>query len=414
MLSRFRVDAAFWVAVASVLLAIGGWWMHSVPLAAVGVLGVGSIGLLFVWQRECLTGVTYTGDLTETRAMFGEVIGYDVELCNDKLLPLTWLHVEDDVPSDLDVGGGTVVEGTSARADLLVQLLPMLPYQRVRRHFTVRCDHRGLHTFGPARVTSGDPVGYRRHSTRTSCQVQVLVYPKIFTLEPAGIASAVPLGNHRAVVPLPGDPSRVAGVREYRPGDPLRHVDWRASARGGGLLVREFEQTATLRVALFLDMAVPQLRPSRVDPPELEFAIAVGASLVADLAGRGLGVGLYASGTVRGVPVSRPPSSSPEVLPQVLDLLARASPFGSTPIADVLIAESHRMQHGTSVVVVAADFTEPTLIAISELRRRSRAVTAVWVATDRGNPPPPGLVDTTLIATFTDDWTSRPNLDLAP
>jgi len=37
-----------------------------------------------------------------------------------------------------------------------------------------------------------------------------------------------------------------------------------------------------------------------------------------------------------------------------------------------------------------------------------------WVATDRGNPPPPGLVDTILIATFTDDWTTRPNLDLAP
>ena len=346
------------------------------------MLGVGSIGLLFVWQRECLTGVTYTGDLTETLAMFGEAIGYDVELCNDKLLPLTWLHVEDDVPSDLDVGGGTIVEARRHAPTLLVHLLPMLPYQRVRRHFTVRCDHRGLHTFGPARVTSGDPVGYRRHSTRTSRQVQVLVYPKIFTLEPAGIVSAVPLGNHRAVVPLPGDPSRVAGVREYRPGDPLRHVDWRASRVVGACWCASSSRRPRCGWRCSSTWASPNpasgsIRRSWSSPsrwarrwwptwPDGDSASAC--------------MHLARCAACR----SRPAVVVARGLPQVLDLLARASPFGSTPIADVLIAESHRMQHGTSVVVVAADFTEPTLIAISELRRRSRAVTAVWVATDRG------------------------------
>ena len=71
MLARLRVDAAFWVGVGSATLAGAAWWWHSVPLAVAGVLGVITIALLFIWQRECLTGVTYHGRLAQTRAIFG-------------------------------------------------------------------------------------------------------------------------------------------------------------------------------------------------------------------------------------------------------------------------------------------------------------------------------------------------------
>jgi hypothetical protein len=96
----------------------------------------------------------------------------------------------------------------------------------------------------------------------------------------------------------------------------------------------------------------------------------------------------------------------------MLDLLARASPWGGSQFDEVLISEVPRFLRGTSVVMVAADFPEPTLVAIAEIRRRA-PVTAIWIESSEGSPPPDGSVDSRLTAKYTDDWQTRATLELA-
>jgi uncharacterized protein (DUF58 family) len=411
---RWQLDYLGWAMLAGAALAVAGWWLGSGLVAAAGVVALVGGGLVFEWQRDCLRGVSYTRRLERHRATFGEVVGLRVEIANDKLLPLTWLHVADDLSGPLTIDGATVTTyRSSENLPRLTHLLPMLPYQHVERDMTVHCDRRGLHHIGPARLRSGDPVGYRDRSLRLSGAEDLLVYPKLFALEPFGVVSRVPLGAAKAARTLMDDPSRIVGSREYQVGDPLRQIDWRATARHGSPLVRVFQPTASPRVAVFLDTRVPQLFRPRTDPPELEFTIAVAASVLADLSARKMGIGLYSTGTLEGLAIAEPPGTSPDTLPRVLELLARASPFGSVSLADALTVEGGRLPHGTSVLVVAADFPEDTLVAVGELRRRHRAVTAVAVVTDRGGPPPAGTFDDLLFAEFTGDWATRATLRLA-
>lgn len=407
-----RIDGEWKAAGLGVVLAIAGWWVHSVLLAMAGVVVALTALVLWITQHECLTGVSYRRRLGQHRATFGEEVALDVEMVNDKLLPLTWLHVEDAMPLALTIRGGSVVSSRSDRTRDLQQVLPMLPFQRVRRHLVVVCDRRGVHRFGPAHLRSGDPIGYRQRHGSVPFSEELLVYPKVFRLETAGIASRVPLGDHRSRLRLLSDPSRVAGVRDYRPGDPLRHIDWRATARSTSLLVREFEPTYALRVATFVDFRVPELRWDTPHPPELEFAVAVAASVISDLAARRVAVGLYAAATVEGRGIARPPSSSPAALPEMLELLARASAYSSTPFARALVEEGGRLGGGTTVVVIAADYPDTTMVALAELRRRL-SVTAIWVNTGRGAPPPPDLVDARLETRYDDDWQHWASLELA-
>lgn len=197
----------------------------------------------------------------------------------------------------------------------------------------------------------------------------------------------------------------MAGVREYRPGDPLRHIDWRATARGTALLVREFEPTTTVRTAVFLDMQHTGYGPNG-SGDVLEFTIALAASVVAELAGRGLATGLYASGSVDGHSIASEPASSAAALPNMLEMLARASYYGPASLAELLVTEGARLMRGTSVVVVASDFTEPTLVALSELRRRA-AITGLWVISGHGQPPPAGLLDIRRDVAYDDGWKQR-------
>lgn len=396
-----RVDQEWWALAAGLALAGVGWGVHATLLALAGALCALTALTMWVWQRQCLTGVTYSRTLHQRRAIFGEEVALDVELVNDKLLPLTWLHVEDDAPFGLSITGGTVIAG--GLRPRLHHLLPLLPFQRVRRRLTVVCDHRGDHAFGPARLSSGDPFGLHRRSRRVEQQQQLLVYPKLFGLESFPVASRVPLGELRARITLIDDPSRVAGVRDYRPGDPLRHIDWRATARANGLLVREFEQTATVRAAVFVDMRRRLFGPPGSIDDVLEFTIAVGASIVSTLVERGVATGLYASGLVDGHPIVREPGSSPAALPAMLELLARATVSGSISLADLLVSEGARLSRGTSIVVVSAGFTGPIAQAITELRRRT-AVTGVWVAGQDGQPPPAGLLDLSREVDYDAGW----------
>jgi uncharacterized protein (DUF58 family) len=411
-----RTPGGEWVVLGGGLVLAGiGWGLHLTLLALAGTLTAASAAALLLWQHQCLAGVTYRRTLSQRRATFGEEVALDVEFVNDKLLPLTWLQVEDSVPTALTIRGGTVTSSGAGGHRQLHHLLPMLPFQRVRRHLTVVCDRRGEHRFGPATLVSGDPVGLRQQTHRVADEVQLLVYPKLFRLVLPPVASRLSWGDQRAGPDVAEDPSRVAGVRPYRPGDPLRHVDWRATARRTSLLVREFEPTATWRVAVFADVRVPGQARTAGGLDATEFLIAVTASVIAELARRGVATGLYSSGTVRGNPIGKEPSASPEALRTMLEALALMSPYGRTSIAELLLRETARLRAGASLVIVATDFSGPTLAALTNLRRRW-AVTALWVSTTAGRGRPPGSDAANVVreVKYHDDWQTDDILQFSP
>ena len=95
---------------------------------------------------------------------------------------------------------------------------------------------RGVYTSGECAISSGAPFGVSVARRRMKIATQILVYPRIHDVALPDDDGAGGFGVRRT---LRGE---AAGVRDYRPGDPPRHVHWRASARTDGeLLVREFE-----------------------------------------------------------------------------------------------------------------------------------------------------------------------------
>lgn len=111
---------------------------------------------------------------------------------------------------------------------------------------------RGVFAGGEVHVTSGAPFGLSRSRRRLSVPSETVVVPRwvdlaSFPLIEPSTGSDVMHERLRA-----GAGEDFLGVREFRPGDPLRAVHWRSSARAGNLVVREFEQEASSRSALVL------------------------------------------------------------------------------------------------------------------------------------------------------------------
>src|SRR5579859_3984257 len=119
-----------------------------------------TIALAEAWRRRCFDRIEYRRQFSSRRVPFGAEIDLTVEVTNRKLLPLAWLEVADELPSALTPTRGIVTRSWRAGRSILTNLMTLLPYEQVRRHYTLSCNVRGEHAFGPAILRSGDPFGF--------------------------------------------------------------------------------------------------------------------------------------------------------------------------------------------------------------------------------------------------------------
>ncbi|PWK85361.1 DUF58 domain-containing protein [Fulvimonas soli] len=117
-----------------------------------------------------------------------------------------------------------------------------VPAGRAEVTLRIATQRRGWQALPRLRVWSTWPLGLFRAWSWLHPQQQVLVWPRP---EVSGPAPAAPDGTRQRPRLHHGDD--LATLRDYRGGDPLRHVAWKASARHHGLLVKDFEQPQVLQ-----------------------------------------------------------------------------------------------------------------------------------------------------------------------
>ena len=97
---------------------------------------------------------------------------------------------------------------------------------------------------------AGDPLGLFSTTRRGKGGDLGLVLPRFTSLR-----DRPPFREVEAAITAPraGSGTEIFGVREYRPGDALRRIHWRSTARRGELIVREFEPPGVQNLGIFLD-----------------------------------------------------------------------------------------------------------------------------------------------------------------
>lgn len=131
---------------------------------------------------------------------------------------------------------GHARHGLRIAIDKLEQPCPLEPGSSVAT-VTMPTERRGWTPLPRMQVSSTLPFGlFRAWSWITPAQ-RALVYPRILRDARPPVRNDDP--NERIAG---GD--EFAALRDYRPGDPIRHVAWKASARHDHLLVREFDRAA--------------------------------------------------------------------------------------------------------------------------------------------------------------------------
>ena len=218
-------------------------------LVVVGLILLQSVVYHKFWRQ----GLSLSVRFSSKEAFEGDSMYLLQELANKKILPLPWILMRyqlskhlifDDSPAE----SGTLVKNQSA-------LFSVMMYQSVRRKLRFVCGKRGFYRLRTVSVTCNNLLHTRRFMDYADCNSELTVFPKILhdaeelqmiykTLDAAMLSNSL----------INPDPFEFKGIREYSPTDPLRNVNFKASAVAQQLMVNIYAPTASKRLEIVLNV----------------------------------------------------------------------------------------------------------------------------------------------------------------
>ncbi|MFP3905081.1 MAG: DUF58 domain-containing protein, partial [Armatimonadota bacterium] len=237
MISKKR-QALFW---ATVFLFLVAFILHIEQLFWMSAATALAFPLSVVLARRKLTGLSISRQNPQTLNA-GETAHITLTVRNEATVRRLFIEARDGLPD----------KATDNRAS---QMIPVLPAGATRQvQYSFQAPLRGVYHLGPLSLEATDTLGISEYSRSFDDYADIVVYPT-----PVSLPNLWPRGgaSNRAKTPrraLKGDGLDYYGIREYTPGDDVRRMDWKSTARFDSLMVREFHTEVSLYAVGILDL----------------------------------------------------------------------------------------------------------------------------------------------------------------
>ena len=169
-------------------------------------------------------------------------------------------------------------------------------------------------------------------------------------------------GLHRS--PFHGYSAEFSQYRRYRPGDDLKHVDWKLLARTDRVYTKQFRETTNMAASIVIDTSASMDFPAGA-VTKFRYVVMVAAALAFVIAGQGDAAGVVARD------MFLTPRSGRQHLRRLLALLASLTPGGVWAGAETVRRAADRLGR-RGLLVVASDFYDDEERMARELRRAQR------------------------------------------
>lgn len=252
------------------------------------------------YRRHALDDLKLKVDFSKNVASFGE----DIELIevaeNKKKLPLPFIILKFEAPREIKFYDTSIVTASDYlyREDMLT----MKAYSKHTRRIKAKCRKRGYYTFPRVGITTADLFLVKRFSKEFDNDSYLVVLPQVISSGFMKMLMAVTLSDVECRRSFLTDPFALAGIREYGPDDPMKSINWKASAKAGELMVNQNASTCAKKVNIFVNLGTYDPKGST---SLLERSISLAYSYLIELSEIGVSTSIYTNGidVLTGQPV---------------------------------------------------------------------------------------------------------------
>jgi len=344
-------------------------------------LGIGMIAIaLMAWALVRLRPVRLrvARRVNPSRVYAGEPARVEISALNKAKIRTPIMQLRDPVST---TGG--------ARVDVA----PFRGGTRAHAAYRLPTAKRGLLLIGPLRLTRTDPLGLAKRSLDAAPLTSVMVLPQWHRVGlPGGGRNVGALSSHLRIRALGREGDEFRGLRDYAPGDDLRKIHWRASARSDELKVRDMDTTGSRALTVVLD-----LDPTTYTPDAFERAVTAAASILVSASE------LHRS--VRFETSAGPQSGMRDAsVDAILEHLAVIQPTTDGSLSDTLHSLGARAFDGV-IVVICGEYNDQVRSSVRATAHADATVVVVCGGTVPASTAGVFIVDATVDTAFVAAWT---------
>ena len=168
-------------------------------------------------------------------------------------------------------------EGKSSPSNAILRTALYFPWlspgQTSFENVNLCFERRGSYRQRELGVATRFPFSFLKKTRVIPLEREIIVLPSVEQTQDFVETLPMIVGEFESFVP--GRGHDLYRIREYAPGDPARHIDWKSSAKAGNLMLREFAREDERNLRIVFDNPAPGI----LKPEEYERGIELAASL---------------------------------------------------------------------------------------------------------------------------------------
>lgn len=171
---------------------------------------------------------------------------------NRKNMPVPVLEVGFHTRRELDFADA---ENTNV-SDYIYKrdVFSVLGRQKITREISVKCTKRGRYLASDADITTHTLLYRKHYSKAVGTEAEIYVYPRMTDVSEIAAVCERMLGTIQCAKRLYEDPFAFRSIRSYTTDDPMKTINWKASAKTGSLMVNTFDSAQSRKAMIILDV----------------------------------------------------------------------------------------------------------------------------------------------------------------
>lgn len=252
-----------------------------------------------IFEKYAFDKLYYYRNFSKSIVEIDEEFEIEVIVENRKKIPVTFVQIEEKLPSELRYKsrkGMVKISNHSYHRGVM----SILPNQRIKRNYKCFFNKRGKYSVQEVTMMAGDLVGLKNVYKNIVASNEIIVLPKRYDID----NNIVPYGGYNGNFTLKrqiiDDPTLIVGVREYTGYEPQNTIHWPSSLKTGKMMVKKFDYTSDNKAVILLNIETSKPFWEKIDGEAVEKSISICRSITEEIEAAGIPFAFSTNARLRG------------------------------------------------------------------------------------------------------------------
>ena len=312
---------------------------------------------------------------------------------NNKLLPISYLSVEEEIPIELPRVSDNSISSTSNMRLHYTSKYSVLWYERIRKTYINKGVKRGAYFIRNIHISIGDVFGFSSINKEIEDPIEILVYPKIMNFRQFNFESTNLQGDSIVKRWIYKDPLYIRGIREYNVEDRMKDIHWKSSLKMNKLMVKDYDYTSEREVVFIVDVQGGDPYWAFIVEENVDNSIKIAASLAGEAIKQGIATGMWTNAQAVGFDNDFDERIYPSLnsFQSIMELSARMYYSPRKEFHDFLNNRVQEFNNSSTYIIITCYLNSQSQNVLAKLKRAGVLIKIIDVSKNGTVPNIPGI-----------------------